>query len=217
MRNSLNSTSKLSFKHSCNVCSKKVGQPHTAIPCPTCQCLTHKKCSKLSKKDIDYFKNRPNIWECSACLNGKFPFMESDDIDIFMETFNSSWTCKCKTNIQNFIPSPVSNEYKLILNHLDTEHDYNEIYLEDFEENFYHYHSLKPNFKYYETHDFHLMKNKVKNTFSLFHSNICSLQYNGDNLHNLLASLEFKFDVIALSETWNPEYKDNFQPPILPG
>ena len=33
----------------------------------------------------------------------------------------------------------------------------------------------------------------------------------------MLASLEFKFDIIALSETWNPEYKETFQPPILPG
>ena len=61
------------------------------------------------------------------------------------------------------------------------------------------------------------MKEKVDNSFSVFHTNICSLQYNGDNLHNLLASLEFKFDIIALSETWNPEYKVTFQPPILPG
>ena len=61
------------------------------------------------------------------------------------------------------------------------------------------------------------MKDKVNKPFSLFHTNICSLQYNGDNLQNLLASLEFKFDIIALSETWNPEYKNNFQPPILPG
>ena len=61
------------------------------------------------------------------------------------------------------------------------------------------------------------MTKKLHNTFSIFHTNICSLQYNYDNLHNLLASLEFKFDIIALSETWNPEYKENFQPPILPG
>ena len=46
---------------------------------------------------------------------------------------------------------------------------------------------------------------KVKDTFSVFHTNIRSLPYNGENLHNLLASLEFKFDVIALSGTWNPD------------
>ena len=62
------------------------------------------------------------------------------------------------------------------------------------------------------------MKEKNINTFSLFHTNICSLQYNADKLQNLLFSLEFKFDIIALSETWNPDYKEHsFQPPILNG
>ena len=50
------------------------------------------------------------------------------------------------------------------------------------------------------------------------HTNISSLQYNGDNLKLLLTNLEFKFDIIALSETWNPESKaHNFQPPIIDG
>ena len=34
---------------------------------------------------------------------------------------------------------------------------------------------------------------------------------------HLIAFALIDGDVIALSETWNPEYKDNFQPPILPG
>ena len=60
--------------------------------------------------------------------------------------------------------------------------------------------------------------NAISSSFSLFHTNICSLQYNADNLQNLLTNLEFKFDVIALSETWNPDYKEHcFQPPILDG
>ena len=62
------------------------------------------------------------------------------------------------------------------------------------------------------------MKEKVKNSFSVFHTNISSLQFNGDNLETLLASLEFKFDIVAVTETWNPGYKEEtFQPPILTG
>ena len=201
----------------CYVCSKKVDRPNSSIPCPSCKCLIHKSCSKLTKKALDDLRSNPNAWECPSCFSDKFTFMDSDDIDIFMESFNSNWTCGCKSKIRKYIPSPVSNEYKLILNHHNTDDKCNDIYLEDFDENFDLYHSLKPDFKYYETHQFHSMKEKVNNTFSLFHTNICSLQYNGDNLHNLLANLEFKFDIIALSETWNPDYKVTFQPPILPG
>ena len=155
-------------------------------------------CSKLTKKLLDDLKSNPNVWECPTCFNDKFPFIESDDIDIYMDSFNSNWSCGCKSSTRKFIPSAVSNDYKLILNYHNTDKEYNEIYLEDFDENFELYHSLKPDFKYYETHQFHLMKDKVNNPFSLFHTNICSLQYNGDNLQNLLASLEFKFDIIAL-------------------
>ena len=144
--------------------------------------------------------------------------MEAENIDLYMDSFNSNWLCGCKTKTQKYVPSFVSDEYKLILNrHDDNDNKYDDIYHEDFDENFDMYHSLKPDFKYYEIHDFHMMKEKVNDSFSIFHTNICSLQYNGYNLHNLLASLEFKFDIVAVSETWNPDYKETFQPPILPG
>ena len=205
------------YNHQCNVCQTIVHQPNSAIPCPSCKCLTHKSCSKLSQNDIVYLKENPNAWECPSCFNNKFPFFEADDADIILNTFNSNWSCDCKTKSPKYISSPVSNEYKLILiNRKESDHRYEDVYLEDFE-NFDLYHSLKPDFKYYELHDFHTMKNKVKNSFSVLHTNICSLHFDGDNLHNLLANLEFKFDIVAVSETWNPASKVTFQAPILPG
>ena len=205
------------FTSNCKICCKRVNLPNSAIPCPSCKCLIHKKCSKLTQRDVEYFKEHPNAWECFSCMCFKYPFMNADDEDILMNSFNSTWTCGCQTKTQKYVPSKVSNEYKLILNNPDKDHKYDDIYLEDFDENFDLYHSLKPEFKYYETHEFHLMKEKANNSFSIFHTNICSLQFNGDNLENLLASLEFKFDIVAVTETWNPDYKVTFQPPILPG
>ena len=60
-------------------------------------------------------------------------------------------------------------------------------------------------FDYYQNHDFHklTMKSNLKNSFSLFHSNIESLNANFENLEKLLTNLNFSFDVIALSETWD--------------
>ena len=57
------------------------------------------------------------------------------------------------------------------------------------------------------------MMNNVKNTSSVFHTNICSLQYNGDDLYNLVASLEFEFDIID-----HPRHGIliTVQPPVLP-
>ena len=85
------------FSNNCNVCDKKVDRPNSSIPCPSCKCLTHKSCSKLSKKVLDYLRLNPNAWECPTCLSDKFPFMESDDVDIFMDSFNSNWTCGCNS------------------------------------------------------------------------------------------------------------------------
>ena len=158
------------------------------------------------------------MWECKSCYREKFPFSDADDVDVYLDTFNSNWNVDSpKMKPQRYIPVPTSNEFKLLLNNRN-DGDYNEMYAEDFDENFDLYHSLKPDFKYYESEQFHNMSTQITDPFSLIHTNICSLQFNGDNLSNLLANLEHKFDVVALTETWNPEYKKHtFQPPIING
>ena len=61
-------------------------------------------------------------------------------------------------------------------------------------------------------------KINTRKTFSIFHTNICSLPANSENLEILLEDLEYKFDVISLSETWNPEGKQqNYAPKTLTG
>ena len=67
--------------------------------------------------------------------------------------------------------------------------------------------TFETNFDYFQTHDFHKLLKKVKNSskkseFSIFHSNIQSLQNKLDKIHILLADLGHTFDIIALSETW---------------
>jgi hypothetical protein len=89
---------------------------------------------------------------------------------------------------------------------------------EEFDLQFDTCYSLEPDFKYYDTHDFHSLKDKLVNPFSVLHTNICSLQSNGDNLIDLLSDLEFKFDIVAVTETWNPEEKKHkFSAPIIEG
>ena len=41
-------------------------------------------------------------------------------------------------------------------------------------------------------------------TFSLLHTNICSLYDNFENFQNLISNLGHKFSVLAVSETWTP-------------
>ena len=77
----------------------------------------------------------------------------------------------------------------------------------------------KQNFKYYKVHDIHLLKDTLtKKQTSLLHTNICSLKANSDKFDTLINELNFKFDIIALSETANPENKNHkFSPMHLEG
>ena len=80
--------------------------------------------------------------------------------------------------------------------------------------------TLKPKFDYYDIDEFRKVKRLWNNKKSLgiFHTNICSLQKNIENLEDLLHDLDYSFDVIALSETWNPENtKDTFRAKQIPG
>ena len=113
----------------------------------------------------------------------------------------------------------VVHQQKLILNYKnDTSDSHFRPPGDEFDLEFETSFALEPNFKYYDTHEFHLLKNKLTNPFSLLHTNICSLQHNGDDLIDLIVDLEFKFDVVAVTETWNPEDKKHkFTPPIIEG
>ena len=79
---------------------------------------------------------------------------------------------------------------------------------------------IKANFKYYEIHDFHKLNSIWKNQtkLSIFHTNICSLNANAENMENLLHDLDFKFDILAVTETWNPaKTSDKFSPHHIEG
>jgi exonuclease III len=82
------------------------------------------------------------------------------------------------------------------------------------------FYNLKPDFNYYDIHNFHKLTNnlpKSKQRFSLFHTNIQSLNHNFDYLKILLNALQHNFDIIALTETWNPLDKITFLPGTLQG
>jgi len=182
------------YTRNCSVCSRNTKQPNSSIPCPNCKHLIHKKCSNLNPNQLLHLKRHPNVWECPFCVENKFPFANVEDEFLEIASFNSNWTCNCKH--RSITPCNDNSTYKLVLDKFK-----NSEKIDEFDEQFDTYHTLKPNFKYYETHEFHMLKDKVKNPFSLLHTNIRSLPFNGDNLKMLLTNLEFKFDIIALSET----------------
>ena len=67
--------------------------------------------------------------------------------------------------------------------------------------------TTQSNFKYYQNHDFHKLAQGMnsKKSFSIIHTNICSLHAKQQHLELLIADLDHTFDIIGVSKTWTPE------------
>ena len=124
-----------------------------------------------------------------------------DEDEIHLNTFNSN--CKYNSKYRPAQDLKSYNQQKLVINYR-SQTDSFQSPGDEFDDIYNRYHGLEPNFKYYDNHQFHTMKEKLTNPFSIIHTNICSLQQNGENLNDLIIDLEFKFDIIAVPETWNP-------------
>ena len=175
-----------SYHAFCSICQRKNKQIKKGIPCNQCRCKIHKKCCNLGQYYMLNKKNTLKTWNCFICQKDNFPFMDTDDIDFLEGSFKSNFDCVCQN--QNKIEKDDNYDIleKLELCELNSSHHQlnNEL---DIDENL----TLKNNFKYHTTHDFHkLLKRKeisnIGNCFSVLHTNISSLQCNFSKLELLL-------------------------------
>ena len=184
-----------------------------SVLCTNCSSPIHRKCSKLKLPELlEFTSSKYASWECTTCINQKFPFTSVDNNFLLKETFNSIFLCKCQTSTDYKQGDPkYVFDYKI--KETSKELSYNNTIENNDQilDNF----TLQPNFKVYQNHDFHKMTQNVnkQKDFSVFHTNICSLQGNFEKLQTLITNLEFKFSVIAISETWTSESKINICKP----
>ena len=198
----------------CNICKKHNNLPGKAVPCSNCKCLIHRNCTKLPLKSLE--ENMKQNYLCLSCVKEALPFFDYDYDSLIAETFNSNYDCICtKKNHLEHNTSDADYEIFLNLNELSF-NEHNKHFDFDPDEGLV----SANNFQYYSTHAFHkLVRNThINQSFSLMHTNMSSLTANFEKLENLLADLDFHFDVIACTETWNPEDKKHlFTPGILDG
>ena len=120
----------------------------------------------------------------------KFPFVYLSDEDIQSISFNSNFPCKCQKTLPSHINQPIYVFEYTFRQHDDGKEnniiDYNDQQLDNLR--------VRPDFKYYQNHEFHkLSQNLKKNkTLSILHTNICSLEGNAEELETLIPNLEFK-------------------------
>ena len=197
-----------SYNKCCTVCEKPVTR--LGLPCSSCKSLIHSKCSNITdvKNNFHHFKGK---WECPACHNHKYPFTQIDNKTLIDDIpFNSNLD-----NTSRFKPEiNIDEKLKLVLSYAQKTSWHSYTHASE-KENFSNdddiFENYKPDFEYYGIDTFRKQKNTWKNEFGVFHTNICSLQANIENLEDLLSDLQYEFNVIALTETWNPEKsKDRF-------
>ena len=137
------------------------------------------------------------------CRNCLFPFNIISYSEHLKLSFNSNTACNCfkkltKSNLENLssyeVISSLSNQPNLNNSDIDS------------------HISNNSNFSYYKVHDFHDNRDisSMKNSFSLLHCNIRSLQANHDNLVDLINNLNFDFSIIGLSEIKFQVGKDTY-------
>ena len=201
------------YSNVCTVCQKKIIKTHKGIPCKTCYHIIHRKCSCIPSTDLTH--EILAHWECLNCIANKFPFSHIDSDELLQEiSFNSNFDCNCKKT-KPFAKNSTKQRLNLSLGTSDKASD-NFPNTNNVDQHF----DMKLSFDYYNIHDFHKLSKKIndKNSLSLLHTNICSLKGNFENLDLLITDLDFKFDIIALTETWNSnEKKHLFQAGNLAG
>lgn len=202
-------TTSVVYSSTCKVCERKLAKPSKGIPCKTCKTLIHRKCCNIPKlnatlKDPKILEN----WECKMCQEEKFPLAQIDNKELLTLSFNSNFDCHCKIGKSQLISSSDHNFKFRSEKHSDQDNfdSFSDPGIE-LENTF----QLSLNFDYFETHQFHkLLKGiTMEKSLGILHTNICSLQHNFENLQLLITQLDYKFGIIALSETWNPKDKSH--------
>ena len=179
----------------CRVCSKAVSVRHRAIECDICKTWVHIKCNKCDKNDYKFHQDHPDEpFYCIKCSAENIPFSSLND--------NQFENC-VKKGINHFLDADVnfnpSTYEQRIFDKLNNAINNNAFDLseEDNDDN----NDITIECNYYSVDEFNLAKFNPSKRFSIIHLNIHSLEKHIDELRVFLNMLEFKFDILCISET----------------
>ena len=176
-------------KYPCGICNKTIGKNHRAIRCCICNYKVHIKCNKTDKKSYEKLEKTKDPCICIACKEENLPFSKltdeqfklmsnainiDDDHDLAHSLFPSE-SLKCFFKGINDLTNP---------NNANSDGDVDNIPI---------------NCKYVDINSFNYKQNK--DDFSLFHLNIASLGKHKIELETILSLINYKFDIIGITET----------------
>ena len=184
----------------CSVCTKIVSdQP--ALLCPFCNLWSHNKCNKITSKEYKiHQKNIDEPFCCQKCFE-QIPFnsLNSTEFGTFskfdvIETQNGSDIQLSPTPTQQIIIDKLNNLIqRQNFNQEDKDNDYSSVPDNEFDQPL--------TCSYFSCDDFVSAKIDANKNFSILHLNIHSIQRHVEELRVLLHALDFKFNIIAISES----------------
>ena len=167
----------------CGYCSRKIGTTHKFVNCAICKSKIHIKCNNIEAIAYNKMEQGKEISTYIKCKKENFPF-SSDEKNRGSESFNKEFLAS--ENLKMFFQW-INDFNNQDLNNVESNED-------DLE--------LTPSIdcKYVDLNSFDIFKDDNK-TFSIIHLNIASLEKHKDEVENVLSMLNFKFDLIGISET----------------
>ena len=180
----------------CAICTKRVRDCQRGIYCELCPHWVHLSCTSLNIMDYNQLSNSNEPWYCHICIGNIFPFNSfTDDTDFLSCIFNMSHSENPNSYFVNN-----SDQFKLLTSAVtddkDTDPDRN----------------LLNNYKnktcdYYLASEFntYITQNTIScdcEAISVLHVNVRSLNKNFNKLLLFLDSIQFRFSVITVTETW---------------
>ena len=174
----------------CSSCEKNVNNNHRAIQCDICD-----KCNFLNNKDYDNLKKSDDPFFCIKCYETILPFCKLTDKEFIISIINGVTGFNNETEIDFLPPSQMNTILELnnfINQKLNSLSDNKENEEDD---------TSPINCIYYNIDEFTKANFNPSKSFSILHLNIHSVKRHIEELKIIINLLNFKFDVIALSES----------------
>ena len=179
----------------CKVCCKAVGAGHRAIECDICKTWIHIKCNKFDKIDYKFYQDNPDQpFFCIKCCAENIAF----------STLNDNQFEICVKKGLNFLLDEdagfkhSASDQQLFnkLNYAINNNAFGQTEEDNDDTN-----EASIDCKYYSSNEFVSAKFDSSKSFSILHLNIHSIEKHIDEFRVVLAMLEFKFDILCLSES----------------
>ena len=182
-------------KYPCSICSNNVHNNHLAIECSNCNLWSHIKCNNISRKQYKFYQeNADEIFFCLKCLEEEIPFTKLNDNEF--ETFLKFDIVESENDINIRLKPSLTQQ--VIIDKLNSLIDQNNNCNNDESVSEY---DQPISCSYYSCDEFIKANFKSSKNFSILHLNIHSIQLHIEELRILLGALDYKFDIIAISES----------------